>query len=238
LSLCTVLIFLTTSCSFSNANKEDVTSRPSDELEFEVDKITENVPSDVVVEEEKVVAATIPDSNSSEMATVKPEEMKIETIITEGKAQAMEAPVEPQFKDYKTETAVPEVSKVLGSESKYAVQKGDTLMMIAFKLYGDYRKWKDLKIWNKETLAGKVGPGLTLKYYAPEKPFEWKPNGLPYLVKSGDTLGIISNEKYGTPKKWKSIYENNKPLILKPNLIFAGFTLYYVPMRDVASDQR
>ena len=53
----------------------------------------------------------------------------------------------------------------------------------------------------------------------------------------GETLGTISNKHYGVTKRWKDLYENNRPMIKDPNLIFAGFTLYYVPDRDLASDE-
>jgi nucleoid-associated protein YgaU len=66
------------------------------------------------------------------------------------------------------------------------VQKGDTLHeWLAFKIYGDYRKWKDLKAWNKNKVFGE---GTVLKYYVPDQTFGWQPSGLPYLVKNGDTL--------------------------------------------------
>ena len=120
-------------------------------------------------------------------------------------------------------------------ESTYTVKSGETLMLIAFNLYGDYRKWKDIQSLNG--LSGtSISEGMTLKYKKPETEFSWDPQGLPYLIKRGDTLGKISNEKYGTPKKWNLIYDNNKPLIKDPNLIFAGFTLYYISERDLASE--
>ncbi len=143
----------------------------------------------------------------------------------------MIVPEEPKIEDYqKISMGAP--------QEHYKVQKGDTLMMVAFKIYGDYRKWKDLKEWNKDKMADKMAAGTILKYDVPENGFGWQPNGMPYMVKTGDTLGMISMDKYGTSKKWKSIYENNRPLIRDPNLIFAGFTIYYVPTRDVASEQR
>ena len=119
---------------------------------------------------------------------------------------------------------------------KYTVQKGDTLMMIAFKIYGDYRKWKDIKTWNPN--VKKVGEGVELSYMVPDQKFGWMPNGLPYMIKTADTLGSISMDKYGTSKKWKSIYENNRPLIRNPDLIFAGFTIYYQPARSLASEPK
>jgi hypothetical protein len=47
------------------------------------------------------------------------------------------------------------------------------------------------------------------------------------MVKHTDTLGTIANSVYGNKKKWKNIWANNKPLIKNPNVIYAGFTLYY-----------
>jgi nucleoid-associated protein YgaU len=129
-------------------------------------------------------------------------------------------------------------SSAFAQEETYRVQKGDTLMMIAFKIYGDYRKWKDIKELNHEKLQSKLSHGMELKYHVTDTSFNWKPEGMPHMVKNGDTLGTISTEKYGTPKRWKSIYENNRPLIRNPNLIFAGFTIYYKPDRDLASQPK
>jgi nucleoid-associated protein YgaU len=125
--------------------------------------------------------------------------------------------------------------QISGSEV-YEVQKGETLMWIAFKLYGDYRKWKDLQAANQDVVADGVQPGDRIKYSPSE--FAWNPKGLPHLIKRGETLGTISSDKYGTEKKWRKIWDNNKEMIRDPNLIFAGFTLYYTPEeRELASDQ-
>lgn len=125
---------------------------------------------------------------------------------------------------------------VIGENEVYEVQKGETLMWIAFKLYGDYRKWKELERNNQDTLADGVQVGDRIRYTPGA--FVWSPKGMPHLIKTGDTLATISNEKYGTSKKWKSIWDNNRDMIRNPDLIFAGFTLYYVPgERDLASDK-
>ena len=121
-----------------------------------------------------------------------------------------------------------------GSNGKYTVKKGDTLMWVAFKIYGDYSKWKDLS--NANGGISSISSGQVLNYNEPVDRFVWQPNGQPHTVVSGETLGTISNDKYGTVSKWRSIYENNRPMIKDPNLIFAGFTLYYVPDRDIASE--
>jgi nucleoid-associated protein YgaU len=126
-----------------------------------------------------------------------------------------------------------ELSDQIGDDiiHEYQVQKHDTLMIIGFKIYGDYRMWKELHKLNPQ-LKGKslsVANVKTIKYKTPKKYFEWRPKGNPYLIKKGDSLSKISLKKYSTTQKWKDIYRNNKPLIRWPNLIFAGFTIFYIP---------
>ncbi|MEX1099343.1 MAG: hypothetical protein WEB87_02885, partial [Bacteriovoracaceae bacterium] len=84
----------------------------------------------------------------------------------------------------------------------------------------------------------KIDKGMELKYNVPAQPFVFNPSGNPYLVKDGDYLGKVSMETYGTSKNWKAIWDNNKPLIKDPNVIFAGFTIYtpVIDGRDVAFD--
>jgi len=47
-------------------------------------------------------------------------------------------------------------------------------------------------------------------------------------------LGVISTKVYdGEKKYWKKLWENNKPMIRDPNLIFAGFTIFYQPLEQL-----
>ncbi len=153
---------------------------------------------------------------------------------------AKEVAAAPESKQVKTEEALPEIKEEIapaieasnsnaGKMMTYKVSKGETLMQIAFKIYGDIGKWKSLKEMNRTTFSknSALHANMTLKYAAPNKEFVWNPEGTPYMIKNGETLGTISNSVYKTPKKWKSIWENNKPLIKNPNVIYAGFTLYY-----------
>lgn len=177
------------------------------------------------------ISANDPDLKSleDEFSADRPGETVKESQIalTPDKSQETHVEVSEALPEIKSEPEVPAYSEA-GQVKSYKVKKGETLMQIAFKLYGDISKWKEIKNMN---------PGLgnntalrantELKYRAPEAPFVWNPAGSPYLIKTGETLGTISNTVYSTPKKWKSIWENNKPLIKNPNVIYAGFTLYY-----------
>ena len=151
-----------------------------------------------------------------------------ESVIKESK----NVKVEESLPDIKTDIATQSLDNANGDAGKimsYKVQKGETLMQIAFKIYGDISKWKELKVINGAKFSKNTAlrANMELKYKAPEKTFVWNPEGTPYLIKTGETLGTISNSVYQTPKKWKRIWENNKPLITNPNVIYAGFTLYY-----------
>lgn len=155
-----------------------------------------------------------------------------EELIIEDNGVAASSESEPIVMDESVASADVVMSE---DEGTYTVKKGETLMMVAFNLYGDYRLWKKLSDMNG--LNGqRVSEGAVIKYKKPAQAFMWNPEGLPYLIKSGDSLVSISNDKYGTVNKWRLIYNNNRPLIKDPNLIFAGFTLYYIPERDVASE--
>lgn len=150
---------------------------------------------------------------------------------------------EPQFEPTLSETpmtaaASPEISTEAGSTKQYTVKQNETLMIIAFKIYGDYERWKDIANQNRDALRGNtsVKAGMVLNYMAPAEEFIWNPEGNPYLIRTGDTLAGISKEVYATDRKWKLIWDNNRPLIKNPNRIFAGFTIYYLENgRDVAS---
>jgi nucleoid-associated protein YgaU len=146
---------------------------------------------------------------------------------------------EPLVQESSLENTSPIISNEGGMMKQYTVQKNETLMMIAFKLYGDYSRWQSLANQNSAKLKGgtKITPGMTLDYLAPAEEFVWNPQGNPYLIKTGDTLGGISQEVYTTVKKWKLLWENNKPLIKDPNKIYAGFTIYYLENgREVANE--
>jgi len=123
----------------------------------------------------------------------------------------------------------------IGGIMQYKVKKHDTLMFVAFKVFGDYSQWKRLARMNPKIKSNQLREGRTINYQVEGEAFVWNPQGSPYLIQGGDTLGTISNDKYGTDNRWKDIYNNNRQMIKDPNLIFAGFTLYYIPDRNVAS---
>ncbi len=117
------------------------------------------------------------------------------------------------------------------ASGSYTVQRNETLMMISYKLYGDYSRWKEIAAINAGKLNGGtiISEGMVLSYSENGAGFSASQNGEPYLIQWGDTLGKISNQVYGQTSRWKEIWDNNRPMIKDPNKIYTGFTLFYVP---------
>ena len=128
-----------------------------------------------------------------------------------------------------------------GQFEDYTVQKGDTLMKIAFDYYGDIYQWRRVYQWNKGKISNinSVPAGTVLKMEQRGSPLALDKSGSSFLIKQGDTLGTISGEVYGTQKKWKRLWEKNRQLIKDPNKIYAGFYLYYVlTPKDIEEKQK
>lgn len=221
-----VLLSLTlTSCSGSKSAQKVNEETPQIELS-DADEFIEN-PSDDQAAAEAAPETTVTDALTAEDTAAEP--AADEPIVTD----------DPMITEATEAAAVPVVTNEPGTMKQYTVQKNETLMMIAFKLYGDYGKWKELASQNRDALKGSTTTrtGMTLSYMAPAEEFIWNPQGNPYLIKTGDTLGLISKEVYATVKKWKLIWENNRPLIKDPNKIYAGFTIYTLENgREVANE--
>jgi len=51
------------------------------------------------------------------------------------------------------------------------------------------------------------------------------PQAAEYEVQSGDTLWLIAEQVYGTPSRWRDLYEANRDLISNPNMLRTGMRL-------------
>ncbi len=113
-----------------------------------------------------------------------------------------------------------------GANDTYTVKSGDTLMKVAFTLYGDIDRWKDIKEWNKDKLkSNHLKRGMKLQVEAGNFQVEQRDHS--YMIKKGDTLANIAQDVYGKKKKYKKLQQYNAKLVKNPNVIFAGFTLFY-----------
>lgn len=78
--------------------------------------------------------------------------------------------------------------------------------------------------------------GYIMQSEAPEileaEPAAIKPRCEKYAVRKGDTLQKISQQFYGTTKKWNKIYEANKGALKGPDKIYPGQTIN-VPVEEL-----
>jgi nucleoid-associated protein YgaU len=140
-----------------------------------------SIPEDMLASEEAATESATegeasPDSTASADAATGTDPFA-DLAESEGAKDALEVSEE-------TETAT------TGSTEKYTVKAGDTLMKIAFTIYGDIDRWKDLRDWNQAAIKNsshlKVGTKLT--YETPLQAFNAEELSHSYLIKQGDTL--------------------------------------------------
>lgn len=144
------------------------------------------------------------------------------------------AMVEPPEDEKGPESDTPVVTQNSDSQyGEYTVQSGETLGVIAAKIYGDFRKWRSIYLENESQLgATALSAGTVLRYEMPADGEVVRPSGNPYLILRNETLGTISAKTYnGETKHWRKIWKNNEKLIWNPNLIFAGLTIF-TPVLD------
>ena len=219
---------------------EDVESDSVVPLDTEVLAAEDSEQEDFVVEEVEIDGVFdnqdrfTENDETEELDEAEDEELVASSEISEGTSVDEDMIVEE----------VQTITKII-AKSEYQIQKNDTLMLISWKIYGDYSKWRELKALNENKVHsnGNIWTGETLVFNRPEVEFEWQPEGSPYLIQSGDTLGGISKSVYDESKHWQAIWYNNRDLIRNPDLIFAGFTIYYqeldqINQREIASKVR
>jgi len=202
---CVSLIFtvsltsgMLTGCSSSEMKSEDEEGEEAPSTEAPTDAIPQDT-----VENAADPNATAPETALGEGEASAP-------LPDAGTSQAMTAP------------------NISPDTTSYTIQRGDTLMKIAFERYGDLFQWRRIQDLNRDKISdpNRLAVGTVIALESKEG-VEVSRNGEKYAIKHGDTLGSISKEVYGSKKKWKRLWTNNRQLIQDPNKIFAGFYLYY-----------
>ena len=109
----------------------------------------------------------------------------------------------------------------------YAVREGDSMWTISKRVLGDASRWREIAALNPTIDAERLRVGQRIRVPAgatttskaplrlngtakvPHRPVGAKT----YTVRSGDTLSTIAKGVYGTPAKWKTIWDANRDLI-------------------------
>lgn len=223
----------------SNAEQASEVSSGEDAASSQADSVG-SIPEDLLASEEKGQTPETEATNADPFADLAAGEKK------EDEAAAPEALAVIENGSEKEAEAVSSLtdgdkSSSAGSASAgtetYTVKSGDTLMKIAFTLYGDIDRWKDLQDWNSGKLrnGSALRRGMKLQYEAPMTAFEPEERAHSYVIQKGDTLANIADEVYGRKMKYKKLQRYNSKLIRNPNRIFAGFTIFYdITAKEIA----
>jgi nucleoid-associated protein YgaU len=205
-----------------------------------------SIPEDMLADEKGPEGTEASADGSTESAEADPfSDLKAEDeaadAATPGAQEETTAEAETTLPSERDALVVPEEEKSepagSGQMERYTVKSGDTLMKIAFHIYGDVDRWKELQELNEGVLKGKhvLRKGMQLRYEAPLEPFNANEHAKAYEIKKGDTLAGIADEVYGRSAKYKKLQGYNRQLIKNPNRIFAGFTIYYdITQQEIA----
>lgn len=115
--------------------------------------------------------------------------------------------------------------RVAASGDRYIVKPGDTLWGIAKVALGNPTLWPALYQANRQVIRrpNLIHPGQTL--VIPRQATSLPPLRGTHTVVPGDTLWDIAEAVYGNPLRWTDVYDANRGLLKRPNLIHPGQTL-------------
>lgn len=219
-----------TGCSSSEVTDNGEVS--ADELPV-VDAQTDQLPNTLDQPAAEVVAESgaepvSADGLAPEASVDMPEALAEAPVPTDLPASSPSFDAPPSMNEQAPVAAAAEPPYTGGGSELYEVQSGDTLMKIAFKVYGDVYQWRKVLDANSDRISdpARLVNGTQLR--VDNAPSEAYYDGFErYLIKSGDTLGYIASDIYGTKTKWKALWKMNDGLVKDPNRIYAGFFLRY-----------
>ena len=114
----------------------------------------------------------------------------------------------------------------------YIVQKGDSLVKIATRIYGNPTKWTEIASFTGLANPKLIYPGDVVYYQLTDQTlafasaYETLPRS-EIQIMDGDTLSSIAGRVLGNPENWKTIWRHNDN-ISNPDKLTAGTTIYYV----------
>lgn len=205
----------------------------ADDIIEEVDAGTDAVPASHIEIASKEVEITTPQVNQTApiASDLSSDLSKNTQVVTQEVSQARTHPASAP-------AVVPSpVAASAVAQASHIIRPGETLMMIAYQVYGDIFRWKEIYHANKDKIRNPnslpVGVALTTENIPSNG--NALPKGRKYEVKVGDTLRSIARSVYGTQHKWQKIWQNNRRDIKNPNKIFKGFLIYYtMSLKDLA----
>lgn len=126
-----------------------------------------------------------------------------------------------------------------GTLMPYFVRSGDTLSVIAGRVYGNSGKWRDLASVNNLEDPNKIYVGDVIYYRLDggSRQFAQQYEGAARAsveVAQGDSLYSISARVYGSGANWKTLWRDN-PQINNPDHLRVGMTVIYRDISGIAA---
>lgn len=120
----------------------------------------------------------------------------------------------------------------IGSKMSYVVEKGDTLVKIATRIYGDPERWTEIASFTGLANPRLIYPGDVVYYQLTDQSMAFAAayenvQRSEVEILEGDTLSSIAGRVLGNPANWKLIWRQNDN-IDNPDRLTAGTKLYYV----------
>jgi nucleoid-associated protein YgaU len=158
-----------------------------------------------------------------------------EPVANNTSEETQSAPTQTEESVSTGPTALPE----LGSKMAYHIVRGDTLGLIAHKIFGDKTRWKELAQTNNLKNPDQVYAGDVLFYTLDDKSkgfseqYEMAPKKT-VTVQKGDSLSHISKKIYGHQGQWRSLWKLNAE-IKNPHKLRVGQVLTYIEWGTVST---
>lgn len=131
-------------------------------------------------------------------------------------------------------------SEVSSDNMNYRVVRGDTVSLVARKIYGSIAEWRQIAQASSLSNPHLIYPGNTLvvplinehaRSFANSYGSKMASNNqgqgdnINITVKRGDTLSTLASQYLGNENAWQEIFQQNSGRINDPNMIYEGQTL-------------
>jgi nucleoid-associated protein YgaU len=142
------------------------------------------------------------------------------------------SPVEEEVAMQDSTSSAPVSYTTPTSTDEYVVQPGDTLSIIAKKLYNNAGRWQELASLNNLGQSQTIYPGDKIQFDSADSHaasyMEQFANSMQTVtVERGDSLSSISQRLFSNGGAWKYLYQLNAEKISNPDQIFVGQVLSY-----------
>ncbi len=190
---------------------------------------------------ENVVESVVGAGSDDEYVSLEDDSDKSYVSIASTKSKRKKRAYRPSWRySYESAQSVSVALPEMGTKMPYIIERGDTLSVVAKRIYGNMSRWQELANSNGISDVNRIYPG-DLVYYTLDsssqsfaQAYEGRGKSV-YTAQAGETLRSIASKIYGTAQAWKILWRYNDSLG-NPDTLQPGQSVYYAaPQRLSAS---